>query len=158
MSEFGRGYAICLIQFIYHEPRLAEDRDLYAQMAQENPGLFSDTDAAEIWANGSADHLFDLIRPRRWIDVAHWRQAKAFQARMLDARLSYRGQKYSTADMEAALAEARSLLSDFAAAAHWQIPTTFDEAMTLDEAAGLRPQRGDSATCEGPIPLRRGRS
>lgn len=160
MSEFGRGYAVCLIQFLFHEPRLKKEVDLYATLRQTKadpayPHLWDETNAVELWANGAADHLLDLIRPRRWITRAEWMRAKALSDLIYGAGRQYRGDRaYTAAEMRDALNEAEALLQAYARAAARSRPQTFDEAWALDEAAGLRPERGHAATCEEPIPVR----
>lgn len=153
MSEFGRGYAVCLIQFLFHEPELQRRVDAYAALrAKGRIEFFQETDAVEMWANGAADHLLDIVRPRRWIMRADWLTAKRLSDLIYHAGRQWRGDsEYTEAEMRDALVDAEHLLHVFARAAGRPVPQTFDEAWDLDLAAGFKPERGDSATCEQPI-------
>ncbi len=147
-SEFGRGYATCLIQFFFHRARLDEDADRYAKLHIENPDLFKPSDAVEIWASGASDHLYDLLHPRRGLSAEHWRLARALQDRALDIGHGYRpSSKSDLAECYRLLGDAESLLATIGVA-------TFDEAFAWDEAHGLRPSQGYSATCVQPMKRR----
>lgn len=159
-SEFGRGYAVCLRQFLWHEPRLSEYVQDYADWGQKYPDLFGRERGIEMWCDGAVDHLHDLVRPRRYVTRADWLAAKQLQQAMYDGKW---GRNFDTgetipmseADVRRWLGVADTLLADYARRADVPVPTTFEAAWALDEAAGLKPQRGDAATCEGPIPTRR---
>lgn len=158
-SQFGRGYAVCLKQFLWHEPRLGEYVRDYTKWGDEHPDLFGANRGVEMWVDGAVDHLHDLIRPRRWVTRDEWQDAKHLQDVMYAAKWGDRwsevplARTYDEQDMRIYLATAQRLLDAYAARAH--LPTTtFENVWALDEAAGLKPQRGDAATCEGPIPLR----
>jgi len=161
MSEFGRGYAVCLLQFLFHEPRLKEEVDLYARLrvekyTSEAPHLWEETRAVEMWANGAADHLIDIVRPRRWITRADWARAQTLSDLVYHAGRQWRDdRKYTAGEMRSALSEAEALLHAYSHAAQRPMPRTFQEAWDMDVAAGLKPERGRSATCEEPIPTRR---
>ena len=140
-TEFGRGYATCLIQFAFHRPRLDDDVALWADMHTEHPDLFTPRDAAETWANGSSDHLYDLLRPRHGLPASDWQAARAIRDRALDIGHGFRPSSQSDPDeCYRLLDEADRLLRAIGVA-------TFDEAFAWDEAHGLRPSKGYSATC-----------
>lgn len=157
-SEFGRGYAVCLLMFAFHEPRIDEYVDLNALMRSKGEArLFSEDDACESWANGSSDHLYDLVRPKRGVTRAEWERAKALQARALDVGHGFRFTPRADAtavEMHRLCADARVLI-DLAASRLGTTGRTFEDAWALDEALGLRPLRGNSATCTEPIKLRK---
>jgi hypothetical protein len=157
-SEFGQGYAVCLIQFLFHAPRLDEYVKDYADMRAKgvHAELFTDEHAVEMWADGAVDHLWDIRRPRRWISASSWQRAKQLRDRMGAAKWSrFEGGRFTVDDMRDALNEARSLLIEFAFEAKQPAPETFDAAWALDESAGLKPLRGDAATCSQPIAPRK---
>jgi hypothetical protein len=164
-SSFGQGYAVCLRQFLWHEPRLREDVDLYADMEKRHPGMFGEKHAVEIWASGAVDHLFDLRRPRRWVTNAEWIEAKRLRDTMIGAKWGpgFRymdgplARAYSEAEIRALLQLADSLLDSYAKRGERRKPETFRSAWNLDIAAGLRPQKGYEATCMQPIPTRQSR-
>ncbi len=89
-SDFGRGYATCLRQFTFHRTRLAEQVASAAVMRTMYPDLFGDESAAETWANGSSDHLYELVKPRRGVPAAEWQQARVLADRALDIGHGYR--------------------------------------------------------------------
>lgn len=156
-SQFGRGYAVCLRQFLFHEPRLRAEVDSYARLRATRtdpryPDMWDETHAVEMWANGAADHLIDIVRPRRWITRDEWARARALSDFIYNAGRQYRGNReYSAEEMRGALTEAEALLHAFSHAAGRPVPLTFQEAWDFDIAAGLMPLRGDAATCEEPI-------
>lgn len=136
-SEFGRGYATCLIQFVNHRARLRENVALYAQMHEKHPDLFTPRDAAEIWANGASDHLYELVRPKRGLTVAEWRAANALGHRAVDIGHGFRPSSASDPDeCYGLLDEADRLLALIEV-------TSLDEALTWDKAHGLRPEKGE---------------
>lgn len=158
-SQFGRGYAVCLIQFLFHEPRLRQEVERYAQLSTTRfdpayPKMWTETHAVEMWASGAADHLIDIVRPRRWITRSQWARAQALSDLMYEAGRQYRADcEYTAAQMRAGLSEAEALLHAYSHAAGRPVPETFQEAWDLDTAAGLKPSRGDGAACEAPIPV-----
>ncbi len=157
-SEFGRGYATCLVQFVNHAPRLDEDEAIYAELRAtstreptERP-LFRPEDAAEIWANGAADHLIDLLHPRSGVTRADWAVASHVSDRSYRIGRTWQAGDEGTPDeCRALLDDARTLLAKIGV-------SSWDEAFAWDSAHGLKPTEGYSATCMEPIPTRRGRS
>lgn len=152
-SEFGRGYATCLLMFSFHEPRIDDDAALNARMREREPGLFTESGAAERWANGASDHLYDLVRPRRGVTASEWRRAKALQDRALDVGHGFRRDSGATPEeMHRLCDEARALVD--AAADRADLPgLTFEDVWALDVALGLTPIRGEWA-CTEPMPRR----
>lgn len=147
MSEFGRGYTVCLLQFVFHEPRLAEDVALYATMRAKEPSLFTESGAVEIWANGASDHLYDLVTGAR-VPKAQRIAAQGVAASALACGHGFTGDTWTEEQARKWLAMARELLRLAGE------PETIEEAEAIDKALGLRPERGESATCIVPIPLR----
>lgn len=154
-SEFGRGYATCLIQFVNHALRLDEYEAIYADMRakpdvplrRNGSPMFAPEDAAEMWANGASDHLIDLLRPRG-ITRADWANARHVSDRSYQIGRAWEpGDEGTPDDCRTLLDTARALLSKIGV-------TTWDEAFAWDSAHGIKPTPGDSATCKEPIRLR----
>lgn len=147
MSEFGRGYATCLRQFLNHRKRLAGDvknMERYKDIPDAGPRLASEGFGVEMWANGSSDHLYGLVKPKRGVPNAEWQSAKALAERMLDIGHGYRNESASdVAEVTALLDTAAARLADLAARGH--AVDTLDEAMETDRALGLRPDRGEGS-------------
>lgn len=137
-SEFGRGYATCLYQFVMHEGRLQSTIDTYAKLHQEHPDLFDDQHAAEIWMNGASDHLYDLIRPRSVISHQDFALAKHLQSVALDIGHGFHGHG-STQDCRDLLELAKRLLQS--AGSHHPVDT-LEACLNADRSFGLRPERG----------------
>lgn len=149
MSDFGRGYAVCLLQFVFHEPRLAENIALYAMMRAKESSLFTESSAVEIWANGASDHLYDLVTGAR-VPKAQRIAAQGVAASALACGHGFTGATWTEAQARKWLTMARELLRLAGE------PATIEEAEAIDRGLGLRPERGESATCVAPIPLRGG--
>jgi hypothetical protein len=155
-TEFGRGYATCLLMFAFHEPRIDEYVELNEQMLRKHPDdphLWTEDDACETWANGASDHLYDLIRPRRGITKAEWQRAKALRDIAIAVGHGFRftpRPDVTGAEMHALCDEARDLVRSAAERAGIAYGT-YDKAWALDVGLGLRPVRGESANCEEPI-------
>lgn len=142
MSEFGRGYATCLIQFTFHRARLAEQVEGDARMRGKYPDWGGSEHTAEMWASGSSDHLAELIRPRKGITGSDWQGAKALTDRALDIGHGFQpSSKSDPAECYRLLDEAARLLALTGA-------TTLDEAMAWDKAHGLTPEKGDWSCSE----------
>lgn len=136
-SEFGRGYATALIQFANHRTMLAHWADIYGKMHEESPLLFTAAHTAEMWANGSSDHLYQLVRPRKGLSHASWRQAQGLAARALRIGHGFMAPPDSTPEeCEQLLDTADHLLAEIGV-------TNFAEAIAWDTAHGLRPDPGD---------------
>lgn len=147
-SEFGRGYATCLRQFVNHRARLNEMVAYYARqsMAGHN-GLFSETSAVEMWANGASDHLYDLVRPRRGVPAKEWTRAKQLQERALDIGHGFgRGSGSSVTEAHDLLDTATLLLVELSQRGHGV--ATLEAAMDTDQSLGLKPQRGSWSCAE----------
>lgn len=154
-SSFGSGYAVCLRQFLWHEPRLGEYVTEYARLAARGirADLWTERAAVEMWANGAADHLLDLRRPKRGVADEDWRRAERlagllYAARMMGLR---RGAPDTEHAMRRLLEEATALLGRYAETLGQPFPETFEAAWELDLAGGAEPERGDIATCVEPL-------
>lgn len=142
MSDFGHGYATCLIQFANHRARLGQETNLHAEMAAKYPGEFPDR-GAEMWANGASDHLYELVRPpRRGLTPRDWQDAKALATRALDIGHGFRpSSKSDPAECVRLLDETDRLLASIGVA-------DLDAAMSWDRDHGLTPDRGEWACSE----------
>lgn len=129
-SEYGRGYATCLLQFTFHAPRLEE----FLGSATLGPG-----EAVELWMNGASDHLAGLERPPAGISDEEWAQASALRSRALDIGHGYRAQSASTPSEAASLLRtAADLLKKLETTSDWSL----ELAMRVDEMFGLAPDPG----------------
>jgi hypothetical protein len=145
-SEFGRGYATCLIQFSFHRPRLDDDERDYARLAKEegNEGLFTPAFAAEIWANGASDHLYEMRRPRSGWTKRDWYAADKLAERAIDIGHGFHASgKSSPAECRRLLDTADQLLVNIGVG-------TFEEAVIWDAFHGLAPKIG-SWSCKEPM-------
>ena len=128
-SEFGRGYATCLLMFAGHESRLNRDLRIY------NESGMDESLAVEMWANGASDHLYDLItgpRMRRDIRMV----AKALASVAIECGHGYTGKKWYASEAWAWIATAKALLVQVGD------PRTLEDAMAIDRRLGLRPDPG----------------
>lgn len=129
-SEFGHGYATCLIQFLFHRSRLARDIGTYTS------AKIPRSMALEMWANGSSDHLYDLTRPPRGVSNEDWKVADQLARRALDIGHGFRESSASTPEeCEALLDTAERLLKDIGV-------ETFIQAVGWDVEHGLDPDPG----------------
>lgn len=135
-SEFGRGYATCLLQFSNHESRLHEYIGAYKDLK-----FIGIERTAEIWMNGASDHLYELKKPVRLVPLSEWKTAAGLQARALDIGHGFRPSSAATTD------ECFQLLYT----AKWLLgkleerglsARTLDEAFVTDRLLGLRPDSG----------------
>ncbi len=137
MSEYGRGYMTCLLQFWNHRARLLEITQVNTHMREINPGdaeLFSEQHAVHLWMNGASDHLNELRRPEGLAEDV-WARAQALAEDAMDIGHG-RGLLKSYTSLERAMAmldEAHALIGDI---------TTLKAAMAWDRAHGLRPDPG----------------
>jgi len=135
-SEFGRGYATCLLQFVFHEPRLTESIEKRLTSSE-------DMDVT-LWANGASDHLYGLITGPR-VARADREAALKMAAEALECGHGYTGRKWTFNEAVAWVNTARNLL--------WVAgdPKTLEEAMEIDRKLGLKPDEG-GVSCSTPIP------
>ena len=70
-SEFGRGLVICLVKFAEHNAKLNQTIESYKKMSESGipGGLFNESSAITMWANGATDHLYEIECPDVWPDV-----------------------------------------------------------------------------------------
>lgn len=146
-SEFGSGYATCLRQFTFHRARLAERVAMYREMATKHADLFDAESAAEIWANGASDHLYELRTPRRGVPTVEVREARAVQDRALDIGHGFRpSSKATPEECRSLLDRAEALLDLLATRGH--VVATLDECMATDRELGLSPLAGSWSCSE----------
>jgi hypothetical protein len=124
-TEFGRGYATCLFQFVAHEQRLDEDIRIYSD----------ESNAVEMWANGASDHLYDLITGPR-VKKFNRQLAKSLASLALECGHGFTSRKWTSGQARAWVAIAKSLLADVGD------PQTIENAMAVDKRLGLRPELG----------------
>ncbi len=157
MSEFGRGYAICLLMFTFHEPRLDEMLAHYRTLSKEPSRtghvvmseVFDDAHACEIWMNGASDHLYELVRPRKRIPRDQWKRAQVVAAMALDIGHGFR-RKSNENECRWLLLEAKELIALASAAVGVPPVNNFKNVTLLDEALGLKPDRGTWG-CQEPL-------
>lgn len=142
-TEFGRGYATCLYLFLGHTRRLRRDELLYRDMAAKysnDQNLWTPEHAVEMWANGAADHLIDLVSPRRKVKRSDIAAAKDLADRMYRAgRPWYRHDDLISPDeARRGIKEAQRLLKSAATAADRRYPRSVDEAVLIDADLGLK--------------------
>lgn len=146
-SDFGRGYATCLRQFTFHRARLVEMLETYRVMRKTHADSFDEARAVGMWANGSSDHLYELVRPRRGVPRAEWTRAKALQGRALHIGHGFLATSKSTqAEAEALLDEATHLLDALTLRGYGI--ASLEQAMVTDRALGLSPEKGDWSCSE----------
>ena len=138
-SDFGRGYTLCLLQFVFHEPRLSEDVARHREHGKEAFGV-------EMWANAASDHLYDLVTGAR-VPKAQRDAARALRSDALDCGHGFSRSDWTEANARGWLATARELLRLAGD------PSTIENAEAIDRGLGLRPERGKEATCREPMPL-----
>jgi hypothetical protein len=113
-SEFGRGLAYCLGNFLAHEGRLMVF-DCNRVNVKKDYGL---------WFYGSTDHLFDLEVPKEY-PLKLKKKILAFRDRCLYLRLPMDGYKATEKDFRRATGEAREIL------------------MEIDKRIGVKSVKGD---------------
>ena len=126
MSEFGKGLVICLVKFAEHAMKLRDDLELYNKMVSDNPKLFDESHAVEMWANGASDHLYEIEAPegKDWDDI----RIKVDDLKTLGLKMGHEmfGCSQYKADDAWALQE-----------------LTREIALLIDEKLGLKPDLGD---------------
>lgn len=135
-SEFGRGYATCLRQFINHRARLRDD---------VNSPFLTD-DPVWRWANGASDHLYDLVRPRKGITRTDWLIAQRMAARAIHIGHGFSVDKATVDEAEQWLSDAAACLVSLERSGY--AVGTLDEAMETDRLLGLHPDRGQWSCSE----------
>ena len=136
-SEFGRGYATCLFQFVMHAPRLDDFAETSKAAHARNPALFAnpESDGIEMWASGASDHLYELITGGR-INRLDRATAKMVASMAISCGHGYMLHNWTRAMALNWLECAVELLVNVGN------PLTLDEAMAIDRHLGLRPERG----------------
>jgi hypothetical protein len=128
-TDFGRGYATCLFQFVMHEARLSE------QLRMHKEAGYPESSTVELWANGASDHLYELITGPR-VKSETRILAKALAAVVLDCGHGFRKHDWSEAQALSWIATAKVLLVAVGD------PQTIEDAMAIDVGLGLLPDRG----------------
>lgn len=102
-SEFGKGLTYCLGLFLAHAERVKEMRQVYAKISTEDQNIW-----AEMWFNGAADHLFDLVIPDQLSPNLKDRLS-TFQSKCLHWRMALENRATGD-DVTWAIQEAKNLL------------------------------------------------
>jgi hypothetical protein len=144
-SEFGRGYTVCLLMFVFHEPVLEDTRmiDLYRKEISETPEK-GESRHVELWANGASDHLIELVTGGRVPKKSRERARAVAQAALLCGH-GFTNRTWTVDEARGWIAEARSLLKEAGD------PGTVEEAVKTDLALGLRPDVS-GYVCAAPVP------
>ena len=77
MSDFGKGFVYCLVNFAKHFDRVTADIMMYEQTG------INKWNAYDIWINGASDHLFELELPENLPDEIKTK-IRNFQNEVLD--------------------------------------------------------------------------
>lgn len=131
MTSYGRGYATCLLMFVFHKARLQ---------------LFGTDESMDVvvWANGASDHFYDLVTGGR-VPAAQRTRARALVHEALLCGHGFTGQAWTMDQARGWIAEAEDLLALVGG------PATVEEAMDIDRRLGLAPRLGDVASCSKPL-------
>jgi len=128
-TEFGRGYATCLFQFVMHEGRLDPSIRVYSHVDT------SESHAVEMWANGASDHLYELITGPR-VKKQQRQVAKALASVVLECGHGFTRHNWTRGMALAWIATAKALLIGVGD------PQTLENAMAVDKRLGLLPDKG----------------
>lgn len=152
MSEYGRGYATCLMSFAYHEPVIRRHLDLYVRMrgAGGDTRLWTDQHALELWFNAASDHLFELIRPPK-IGERDWQTASSIAERAKMIGHGFRGVPITVAETFQMIEISGGLVNKAARQEKVQI-NSFDDLVELDRRLGIEPIVGD-LQCKDYLPM-----
>lgn len=130
MSEFGKGLVTCLVKFAEHAMQLRSQVSLYRELRKkdEKAIFFSDESAAQMWANGASDHLYEIEVPagEDWNEIRE--RVNALKKKGLD------------------LGHGSGLLNPPKGAAkecEHLIRETVEIAMLIDKKLGLEPDMGE---------------
>ena len=127
-TEFGRGYATCLFQFVMHEGRLDPSIRVYSHVGDESH-------AVEMWANGASDHFYELITGPQ-VKKGQRQVAKALASVVLECGHGFTRHNWTRGMALAWIATAKAMLIAVGN------PETLEEAMDIDRLLGLRPDKG----------------
>lgn len=107
-SEFGRGLTYCLGLFLAHASRMQIDVEAFTKIYPENP-TEGEKRAAEIWFNGSSDHMYEFDTGRVK-DVNLKKRLETFQKKVLHWGHGFEKPYPTIKDVEWAVSEAKDLL------------------------------------------------
>lgn len=138
-SEYGSGYATCLLQFVNHGRQLNQ----MVELTRHTNSIAEDS-VIRIWANGASDHLYGLVRP---LDLADedWHLASSLAAAAIDlghgrGLMWTDGRTWKMEDGWKMIQSAVILLVKLKESG--REVTSLDTAMEVDQAMGLEPDRG----------------
>ena len=139
MTAYGRGYATCLLMFVFHEARLQlfGGSEFLSKEKKESLDVV-------VWANGASDHFYDLITSPR-VPAAQRARARALAADALRCGHGLTDETWTIGQARGWIAEAKDLLALAGG------PESIEEAMEIDRRLGLRPELGSVASCSQPM-------
>ena len=150
MSEFGSGFITCLLQFVYHEPRLYE-WDMRMRITGTNDGVW-------LWADGAKDHLYELKKPPK-VTVADWKSACQVRDTVCGWSWSWPFQdraKITTTMAREMLDQAKTIIAVYGGSGLFKGDPELKGAIAIDHKLGLKHvDTGDAATCTKPIEVDR---
>lgn len=88
-SEYGKGFVYNLVLFAKHWWKIYETVKSYTRLKKENPGMFGEQEAVEMWFYGAGDHFIEFTIPRGWHRSEIGKLAKDLQDRAMNYRLSF---------------------------------------------------------------------
>jgi len=111
-SGFGKGLVICLVKFAEHLSGWRSFKENYRQMRDNNkleialqklqnqPGMFSESQAVELFFNGASDHLYEIEVPKNWEKLKIGKKVKELKSLGLEIGHGFHHDKrYSEADI-----------------------------------------------------------
>lgn len=143
-SEYGRGFSICLMQFVYHLPRINEYLDIYKSLrikGLEGMRFTTDQGALELWFNGASDHLYELTRPPG-ISDKDWDTAYRIADKALDIGHGFRGTPITVDETIQMIEVAGGLVHKYSLKENVAI-LNYADLETLDRRLGIIPIRGE---------------
>lgn len=90
MSEFGKGFIICLVKWAEHFERRYDEK---------TETIMGESGSIEMWANGASDHLYDIETPKgpKWNLVR--KMVDELKTKGLEMGHGYTGKKWTKQDV-----------------------------------------------------------
>ena len=123
-SEFGKGLVLCLVKFAEHRYQWKEQRELWEEMRQKNPNLFSTSDAVESHFNAASDHLYEIEVPKEWQKTKIGKMVKELRSYGLEMGHGFTGKSWTEEDVDRAYSMCQEI------------------ALLIDRKLGLKPEKG----------------
>ncbi|GAJ18609.1 unnamed protein product, partial [marine sediment metagenome] len=83
------------MKFAEHAEKWLQDKELYKQLQEKEPNLFSESRAVEMFFYGASDHLYDIEVPERFLGTSIERKVRQLQNFALKIRHSITGEQWS---------------------------------------------------------------